>query len=206
MKTRIRIVKLETGRQTNRKSLLMDIFPEDKTFPIHPHIQIEPAGIIQQLQSHLRIGDHIQFRIVQWLYQIMIGRPIQIAQHDIHMIRQGHLRPEPRKCMKTFLILITFPMRNILISHIRIAIRPPKTLQMNTCFEFQHFQRIIDSLCLQPKSRQCIAFHKRTGILIILKETQIIKFDRKFPFLFRIYLEIRLENAVRNLGIKCVDK
>ena len=46
MKTRIRIVKLETGRQPDRKCFLVDIFPENKTFPIYPRIQIEPAGII----------------------------------------------------------------------------------------------------------------------------------------------------------------
>ena len=136
----------------------------------------------------------------------MIGRPIQIAQHDIHMIRQGHLRPEPGKCVKAFLVLITFPMRNILISHIGIAIRPPKTLQMNTCFEFQHFQRVIDCLCLQPKPRQRITFHKRTGIFIIFKETQVIYFNRKFPFLSRIDPVIGLENAIRNLSMKCMDK
>ena len=49
MKTRIRIVKLETSRQPDRKSFLMDIISKNKTFPVHPRIQIEPAGMIQQL-------------------------------------------------------------------------------------------------------------------------------------------------------------
>ena len=77
---------------------------------------------------------------------------------------------------------------------------------MHTGFEFQHFQRIIDRLCLQPKPRQRITFHKRTGILIIFKETQVIYFDRKFSFLFRIDPIIRFENTVRNLGMKCMNK
>ena len=110
----------------------MRIAMKYKAFPVHPHIQVEPAGIIQQLQAGFRIGGQVQFGIIQGFDKVMIRSPINISQYDIYMIRQCHLRTKKRKHMKAMLILVPLPGRDVLISQARIFCSSPVTQHMCT--------------------------------------------------------------------------
>ena len=203
MERRSRLIQLIARRESHRKRLLMHIFAKDETFPIHPHIQIEPAGSIKHLKPHFRVGRQVQFRIVKRLDQAMVRRTIQTTQYNIDMLGQGQLCPKPRQDMKSLLILFPFPRRHVLIGHTRILVGSPKTQRMDTRFQLQIGQRIINRFGLKPQAGQCIALHERTLIFVVLEKTQIINFDRKLAFPRRIDPAV---GSIHPFGNLCVER
>ena len=180
----------------------MHILPENKALPVHPHIQVESLRVIQQLQARLGIAGQIQLRIIKRLYQIMVGSAVNISQHDVHMIRESHLRPEIGQHMYPFLVLVSLPISDILISHARIFMRPMIDQHMDTRLQLDIPQGIINRFALYPKPRQRIPFGKFTRILVILEEANIIQLYGQLPGLLRVDMIIRLIDTIRDLRLQ----
>ena len=202
METGSRVVVLYPRRDPDGKRLLMHILPENKALPVHPHIQVESLRVIQQLQARLGIAGQIQLRIIKRLYQIMVGSAVNISQHDVHMIREGHLRPEIGQHMYPFLVLVSLPISDILISHARIFIRPMIDQHMDTRLQLDIPQGIINRFALYPKPRQRIPLGKFTRILVILEEANIIQLHGQLPGLLRVDMIIRLIDTIRDLRLQ----
>ena len=117
----------------------------------------------------------------------MVGSAVNISQHDVHMIRESHLRPEIGQHMYPFLVLVSLPISDILISHARIFIRPMIDQHMDTRLQLDIPQGIINRFALYPKPRQRIPFGKFTRILVILEEANIIQLYGQLPGLLRRY-------------------
>ena len=96
---------------------------EDKALPIDPSIQMESWRVINDLETTFRIGCQIQFRVIQRKNQPMAGTSINIPQYEIK-VADIYLSSEKGQQMDTILVMLAFPMSNILISIVRIFVSP----------------------------------------------------------------------------------
>ena len=98
----------------------------------------------------------------------MVGSAVNISQHDVHMIREGYLRPEIGQHMYPFLVLVSLPISDILISHARIFIRPMIDQHMDTRLQLDIPQGDNKPLCFVPKAPATNTLGKFTRIIVIL--------------------------------------
>ena len=101
-----------------------------------------------------------------------------------------------------FLVLVSLPISDILISHARIFIRPMIDQHMDTRLQLDIPQGIINRFALYPKPRQRIPFGKFTRILVILEEANIIQLYGQLPGLLRVDMIIRLIDTIRDLRLQ----
>ena len=151
------------------EGLLMGISTEDETLPIDPGIEVVAGTVDEDLEAHLRILREIHLGIHQRLNDAVIGTTVDIAKNESDAA-QLCLCPQEWQNMNTALILVAFPLGDVVIGETRVFIGSIINGSMKTSLKTYVVERLIREARLQPEARESVSRSLLAVELIVLEE------------------------------------
>lgn len=156
-------------RKTYGESLLMGISPEDEALPVDPGIEVVAGTVDEDLEAHLRILREIHLGIHQRLNDAVIGTTVDIAKNESDAA-QLCLCPQEWQNMNTALILVAFPLGDVVIGETRVFIGSIINGSMKTSLKTYVVERLIREARLQPEAWESVSRSLLAVELIVLEE------------------------------------
>lgn len=167
-------------RKTYGESLLMGISPEDEALPVDPGIEVVAGTVDEDLEAHLRILREIHLGIHQRLNDAVIGTTVDIAKNESDAA-QLCLCPQEWQNMNTALILVAFPLGDVVIGETRVFIGSIINGSMKTSLKTYVVERLIREARLQPEARESVSRSLLAVELIVLEERKRVGINGEHP-------------------------
>lgn len=162
------------------EGLLMGISPEDETLPVDPGIKAVTGTVNEDLETHLWVLREIHLGIHQRLNDAVIGTTVDIAKNESDAA-QLCLSPQEWKNMRTALILVAFPLGDVVIGETRVFVGSIIDGSMKTSLKTYVVERLIREARLQPEAWESVSRSLLAVELIVLEERKRVGINGEHP-------------------------
>ena len=149
----------------------MGCFAEGEALPVDPGVEVIARSVNQQLEAHLWILCEVHLSIHQGFHKAMISSSVDIAEDEVHA-SQLSLCPKEGQQMGAILILIAFPLGNVVVGKAGILIGTIEDKGMKTSLDANVVEGLVGDTGLYPETWEGIARNEVTVVLIVFEERQ----------------------------------
>ena len=176
----LRSIEGDALGDTYGEGLLMGIASEDETLPIDPGIEAVAGTVDENLETHLRVLREIHLGIHQRLNDAVIGTTVDIAKNESDAA-QLCLCTQEWQNMRTALILVAFPLGDVVIGETRVFVGSIIDGSMKASLKTYVVERLIREARLQPEAWESVSRSLLAVELIVLEERKRVGINGEHP-------------------------